>query len=91
VCTLKSEISQRKVKTLRDTGCHQSLVLKSLFPEEAKSSCKTVILRPIGDALISVPLIRLTLKSDLVSGKYDIGLVDALPHDGIVNRVSARE
>ena len=71
----------RAITMLRDTGAAQSLVLKSVLDGRRrwKRTGDKVIIRSIGNHRDSVPLVRVYLTSELVSGWCDLGVVDSLP------------
>ena len=70
----------RRVVLLRDTGAAQSLVLKNaLNGINWKPTGEHVICIGLGGQRISVPLVRVHLRSQLFKGWCRLGIVDSLP------------
>lgn len=69
------------VRIWRDTGADQSLILSKVLdfgPETGE-----VVLRGIGKGTEAVPLHRIILNYDLVSGPVEVGVRSELPRDGV--------
>ncbi|KAK0152899.1 hypothetical protein N1851_005430 [Merluccius polli] len=78
--------SDRKypVRILRDTGAAKSFILSDVLPFSEESSChSSVLVQGIGMSYISVPLHRLNLTCDLVSGDFSVGVRPSLPMRGV--------
>lgn len=72
------------IRILRDTGAAQSVILADVLPWSAESSCGySVLLQGIEMGHVPVPLHYVCLRSDLVSGKFKVGLEPSLPVQGI--------
>nr|XP_054757359.1 uncharacterized protein LOC129263473 [Lytechinus pictus] len=74
----------RSVVILRDTGAAQSLMVPgdSALPLESSENAK-VLIQGIGPNFMSVPLYKVDLKCDLVSGPVTVGVVPELPMEGV--------
>ena len=72
---------QVPIKILRDTGASQSLLLKGIIDRKEHDSYS--LIQGIQDKNISVPLCNLYLKSPLVTGHVQVGLMAQLPIKGI--------
>ena len=71
------------IKILRDTGAAQSLILESALPaSESTATGTSVLLEGVG-GFMNVPLHRIQLKSDFVSGSVVVGVKSTLPVEGI--------
>ena len=69
-----------KIKMLRDTGATQSLLLEGVLPlSEQTSAGANVLIQGVECGFISVPLHRICLNSDLVSGDVTVGIRPTLP------------
>jgi len=71
------------VKILRDTGACESFLLESVLPFSTESSIGHVLVRGIGLQVVTVPLHRIELQSDLVRGEVAIAVRHSLPVDGV--------
>ena len=72
------------ITILRDTGATQSLLLQDILPFNDESATgESVLVQGIEDNFISVPLHKVILKSDLVSGPVTVGLRPTFPAKGI--------
>lgn len=72
------------VTILRDTGASESFILQDVLPFSFLSDTGTsVLVRGIGLDVMSVPLHRVMLSSELVSGEVVIGVRPSLPVDGV--------
>ncbi|KAJ8050209.1 hypothetical protein HOLleu_03318 [Holothuria leucospilota] len=73
-----------KIKILRDTGATQSLLLDGVLPlSDSTSTGANVLLQGVECGFISVPLHKINLKSDLVSGSVIVGARPTLPVKGV--------
>ena len=72
------------VVILRDTGATQSLMVENglSFPPDSAVNAK-VLIQTVDGNYMSVPLYRVDLKCDLVSGPVTVGVVPELPMAGI--------
>ena len=69
---------------LRDTGATQSLLLESVLPlSEQTSTGANVLIQGVECGYISVPLHKIYIKSDLVSGDVTVGIRPTLPVKGV--------
>ncbi len=68
------------MKILRDTGGAQSFILSDTLPFCAESACDTnTIVHGIEMGFIPVPLYRVWVSSDLVSGCFNVAVRSSLP------------
>ncbi|KAJ8033604.1 Proteoglycan 4 [Holothuria leucospilota] len=73
-----------KIKILRDTGATQSLLLDGVLPlSDSTSTGANVLIQGVECGFISVPLHKINLKSDLVSGSVIVGVRLTLPVKGV--------
>ncbi|XP_041484226.1 uncharacterized protein LOC121430866 [Lytechinus variegatus] len=79
-----SDGESRPVVILRDTGSLQSLLVADVahLPEDSWTGLYALV-RGIGEGYISVPLYKVFLESDIVSGLVSIGVVSSLPMEGV--------
>ena len=74
----------KPVKILRDTCWAQSMILERSLPfTEVSATGEKVLIQGIGMDVISVPLHKINLKSDLVSGTVIVGVRPELPVNGV--------
>ena len=72
------------ITILRDTGASQSLLLEGILPISNRSSTNTsVLIQGIEGGFINVPLHKVYLESDIISGQVIVGLRPSLPVSGI--------
>ncbi len=82
-CTGKTE-DQREIKILRDTGAAQSVILTDVLPWSEQTYCGShILLCGIEANPISVPLHWVHLHSDLVSGRFRVGVLPRLAVEGV--------
>ena len=75
---------EKPVMILRDTGANQSLLLEATLPlSEETSTGVNVLIQGVEVEPISVPLHRVKLQSDLVSGVVTVGIRPSLPVKGV--------
>ncbi|KAJ8049831.1 hypothetical protein HOLleu_02747 [Holothuria leucospilota] len=73
-----------KIKILRDTGATQSLLLDGVLPlSDSTSTGANVLIQGVECGFISVPLHKINLRSDLVSGSVIVGVRPTLPVKGV--------
>ena len=78
------KVDPQPIKIMRDTCCAQSMILEdSLSFGEASVTGENVLIQGIGMDIISVPLHRINLKSDLISGTFIVGVWPELPVKGV--------
>ena len=67
-----------------DTGASQSLLLKDKLPREANTyTGSNVLLQGVDLEVMSVPLHRIQVQSDLVAGPVSVGVQPSLPVKGV--------
>ena len=67
--SVSDDKNHQPIKIMRDTCCAQSIILAGTLPFDENSSTETsVLIQGIGMEIIKVPLHKINLKSDLVSG-----------------------
>lgn len=72
------------VKILRDTGAAQTLLLEGVLPlSEQTFTGRTVLIQGVELGVINVPLHRICLKSDLITGPVTVGVRPTLPVSGV--------
>ncbi|XP_063408799.1 uncharacterized protein LOC134692279 [Mytilus trossulus] len=72
------------IKILRDTGASLSLLLEGVLPLSEKTSVgASVLLQGVELGCIDVPLHRIYLKSDLITGPVVVGVRPNLPVEGV--------
>ncbi len=72
------------VTILRDTGASESFILQDVLPFSSLSDTGTsVLIKGIGLNVLSVPLHRIMLLSQLVSGEVVVGVHPSLPVEGV--------
>ena len=82
--SLESSSSQVPIKILRDTGATQSLLLEGVLPLSVSTSTgESVIAQGIEGGCVDVPLHKVRLVSDLVTGSVVVGTRPTLPIKGI--------
>ena len=69
---------------MRYTCCAQSMILEGSLPfNEVSATGENVLIQGIGMDIISVPLHRINLKSDFISGTVIVGVWPELPIKGV--------
>ncbi|XP_058618179.1 uncharacterized protein LOC131531435 isoform X7 [Onychostoma macrolepis] len=82
VCLVGEE--EIPVKILRDTGSMDSFILESVLPFSSQSHTgESVLIRGIGLNVLSVPLHKVSLQSELIQGEVVMGVRPALPIEGV--------
>ena len=72
------------IRILRDTGATQSLLAENILPLSDTTSMGThVLIQGVELGILRVPLHRVHLKSDLVSGAVVVGVRPTLPIPGV--------
>ena len=72
------------VKILRDTGALSSFILASVLPfSEQSDTGETALVRGMGLSVVSAPVHRLQLFSDLVQGEVCLAVRPAFPVEGV--------
>ena len=78
------KVDPKPLKTMRDTCCAQSMILDGSLPfSEVSATGENVLIQGTGMDIISVPLHRIHLKSDLISGTVIVGVRPELPVKGV--------
>ena len=81
---MESSCSQVPIKILRDTGATQSLLLEGVLPLSVSTSTgESVIAQGIEGECLNVPLHKVNLVSDLVTGSVVLGTRPTLPIKGV--------
>ena len=69
-----TNLLQKPIRVLRDTGASQSLILAEAIPlSEKLSSSKSVLIQGLECGLVTIPLHQVNLKSYLASGPVTVG------------------
>ena len=78
------KVDPKPIKIMRDTCCAQSMILEGSLPfSEVSATGENVLIQGIGMDIISVPVHRINLKSDLISGTVIVGVRPELPVKGV--------
>uniref|UniRef100_A0A8K9UAB6 Gypsy retrotransposon integrase-like protein 1 n=1 Tax=Oncorhynchus mykiss TaxID=8022 RepID=A0A8K9UAB6_ONCMY len=78
------QADQKPIQILRDTGAAQSVIITDALPWSPETYCGShVILQGIETKNVPVPLHWVHLVSDLVSGRFRVGVVSTLPVKGV--------
>ncbi|VDI30227.1 low density lipoprotein receptor-related protein 5/6 [Mytilus galloprovincialis] len=82
--SIVDDTTLQPIKILRDTGASQSLLLEGVLPLSEKTSVgASVLLQGVELGCIDVPLHRIYLKSDLITGPVVVGVRPNLPVEGV--------
>ncbi|VDI22125.1 Hypothetical predicted protein [Mytilus galloprovincialis] len=82
--SIADDTTLQPIKILRDTGASQSLLLEGVLPLSEKTSVgASVLLQGVELGCIDVPLHRIYLKSDLITGPVIVGVRPNLPVEGV--------
>ena len=74
----------REVAVYRDTGAWQTLMLSSALPEKDKTATGSyAIIGGIGEEAMSVPIHKIWITGEYISGEVEIGIVNKLPLEGV--------
>lgn len=79
----ENDSNAKPVRILRDTGASQTLMLSGILPLTDETSTHSSVLIKGVDGIINVPLHKVHLKSDMVSGPVTVGIRPTLPIEGI--------
>ena len=82
--SLTEEDEKLPIKILRDTGASQSLMIQSVLPLSDQTSMATsVLIQGVELSTVTVPLHRVYLHSDLITGPVIVGIRPTLPVKGV--------
>ncbi|VDH90407.1 Hypothetical predicted protein [Mytilus galloprovincialis] len=82
--SIVDDTTLQPIRILRDTGASQSLLLEGVLPLSEKTSVgASVLLQGVELGCIDVPLHRIYLKSDLITGPVIVGVRPNLPVEGV--------
>ena len=82
--SLESSSSQVPIKILRNTGATQSLLIESVLPLSVGTyTGESVIAQGTEGGCVNVPLHKVNLVSDLVTGSFVVGIRPTLPIEGV--------
>ena len=80
----KKDGGEKSVVILRDTGASQTLMSSSVLQVREKASeGDSVLVKGVGGDYKPVPLQKVYLKSDLVTGPVEVGIVSEIPVEGV--------
>ena len=80
----KKDGGEKSVVILRDTGASQTLMSSSVLQVREKASeDDSVLIKGVGGDYKPVPLQKVYLKSDLVTGPVEVGIVSEIPVEGV--------
>ena len=80
----KKDGGEKSVVILRDTGASQTLMSSSVLKVREKASeGDSVLIKGVGGDYKPVPLQKVYLKSDLVTGPVEVGIVSEIPVEGV--------
>ena len=72
------------IKIIHDTGASQSLLVEGVLPLSDKSATGNhILIKGVKLEFMSVPLYKVFLKSDLISGYVNVGILPDLPVKGV--------
>ena len=78
------DANPKSIKILRNTGASTSLLAEGVLPLSDESATgENVLIHGVELGFISVPIHRVFLKSDLVSGFINVGVRPTLPVEGV--------
>ena len=84
IVSLVDDINSKPIKILRDTGASQSLISEDVLKFSEKSFIgASVLISGVECGVASVPLHRVSLQSELVSGPVVVGVRKFLPVEGV--------
>ena len=84
VSLMDSVSTSVSVKILRDTGATQTLMSKHTLPfGKSSATGKSIVIQGIEGGFKKVPLHRVNLVSDIVSGSVVVGVLNTLPVKGV--------
>ena len=84
VSTAENSADLKEIQILRDTGASQSLLAEGVLElTEQSATGETVLIHGVELGFSAVPLYRVFLKSDLVSGPIIVGVRPTLPIEGV--------
>ena len=78
-----SEEDQTPIKIWRDSGCSQTLLKKGLIEESKKTATGLQVLISGVVGSQAVPLHDVMIKSEAISGRITVGVIDELPIPGV--------
>ena len=82
--SLDENSDPKPIRILRDTGASQTLLLEGILPlSENTSVGASVLLQGVELGRVDVPLHRIYLKSDLITGPVIVGVRHNLPVEGV--------
>ena len=82
--SIDDNTAPKPIRILRDTGASQSLLLEGVLPlSENTSVGATVLLQGVELGCFNVPLHRIYLKSDFITGPVIVGVRHNLPFEGV--------
>ena len=82
--SIDDNTAPKPIRILRDTGASQFLLLEGVLPlSENTSVGATVLLQGVELDCFNVPLYRIYLKSDLITGPVIVGVRHNLPFEGV--------
>lgn len=75
---------QKQIQMLRDTGAAQSFIVADVLPLSEETSCgSSVLVQGLEMEIINVPLHRVHIESELVTGFVRVGVRHSLPVKGV--------
>ena len=82
--SLNNESDPVPITILRDTGATWSLLLQDTLPFSCESATgESILAQGIQGSFVNVPLHKIELKSDLVTGSVIVGIRPTLPVKGV--------
>ena len=83
--TVDGLVEGKQVKIFRDSGCTQTAVNEKLVPDSCRLPGQYISVKGIG-GVVSVPLAKVNIDSEIVSGKFTVALLEKLDHDVLLGR-----
>ena len=82
--SIDDNTASKPIRIIRDTGASRSLLLEGVLPlSENTSVGATVLLQGVELGCFNVPLHRIYLKSDFITGPVIVGVRHNLPFEGV--------
>ena len=84
ISVCENDSKKKPIQILKDTGASQSLLIEGVLPlSEQSATGDKVLIHGEELGFVSVPLHKVFLKSDLVSGPVTVGVRPTLPVEGV--------
>ena len=71
------------VSVLRDTGATANLLYRGKLPKNSVPTGESIVIRGIAQQLMNVPVYKLFIKSEFITGSIDFGVIPHKPQPGV--------